>query len=165
MQVRAVAVSGVLAAMLVFAAACASEPSENRASPAGPSVEETESSPTETKASVDEPTDDRSKKADPPSEATTRVKVIDTDFRPVKVMVPVGATVKWKQVGDQPHSVTAADGSFDSSPECGPLDSDECLGEGDRFTHTFDQAGDFTYYCRVHGLPDGTGMVGTVVVR
>lgn len=109
--------------------------------------------------------DPASNNADKQSVPATMVKVIDTDFRPVKVMVALGATVKWKQVGDQPHSVTAVDGSFDSSPECGPLDSDNCLGEGDRFSHTFDQAGEFTYYCRVHGLPDGTGMVGTIVVR
>ena len=98
-------------------------------------------------------------------EQRTKVKVIDTDFRPVNVTVTAGATVHWKQVGDQPHSVTAADGSFDSSPDCGPLESDMCLGEGDRFSHTFEQPGEFTYYCRVHGLPDGTGMAGTIVVR
>ncbi len=165
MEFRTVAMSGVVAALLVFAGACASEPPEDAPNSAEPSVEETESSPTATKSSVQEPTDDPSKKADAPSEETARVKIIDTDFRPVELTVGVGATVKWKQVGDQPHSVTAADGSFDSSPECGPLDSDKCLGEGDRFTHTFDEAGEFTYYCRVHGLPDGTGMVGTVVVR
>lgn len=165
MKLGAVAMSGVVAAMLVFVGACASEPSEGGPSSAGPSVRETDSSPDETKPSVRETSGRPSKEADKPSEQATAVKIIDTDFRPVKVMVAVGATIEWKQVGDQPHSVTAADGSFDSSPECGPLDSDKCLGEGDRFTHTFDQAGEFTYYCRVHGLPDGTGMVGTVIVR
>lgn len=92
-------------------------------------------------------------------------KIIDTDFRPVTLTVQVGSTVDWKQIGDQPHSVTAVDGSFDSSPDCGPLDSDKCLGEGDVFSFAFDEAGEFDYYCRVHGLPDGTGMFGTVVVR
>ena len=94
-----------------------------------------------------------------------RAKIIDTDFRPVEVMITLGTTVRWTQVGDQPHSVSAVDGSFDSSPECGPLDSDMCLGEGDTFSAKFDKAGTFDYYCRVHGLPDGTGMFGTVVVE
>ena len=93
------------------------------------------------------------------------MKVIDTDFRPVTVTIAVGSRVDWTQIGDQPHSVTAADGSFDSSPECGPLASDMCLGEGDKFSHTFEEAGEFVYYCRVHGLPDGTGMVGTIIVE
>ncbi|MGI8774651.1 MAG: cupredoxin domain-containing protein [Actinomycetota bacterium] len=92
-------------------------------------------------------------------------KVIDTNFIPRTITVEAGATVNWEQTGDQPHSVTAADGSFDSSPKCGPIDSDKCLGMGDTFSYAFDEPGEFTYYCRVHGLPDGTGMVGTVVVR
>lgn len=93
------------------------------------------------------------------------MKVIDTDFRPVSITIEGGTTIVWKQVGDQPHSVSAAEGSFDSSPDCGPLDSDRCLGQGDTFSHTFEDPGEYTYYCRVHGLPDGTGMFGTVVVR
>ena len=92
-------------------------------------------------------------------------KIIDTDFRPVTITIEKGSVVEWVQVGDQPHSVTAADDSFDSSPDCGPVESDKCLGEGDTFSHTFEKAGEFTYYCRVHGLPDGTGMVGTIVVE
>lgn len=102
---------------------------------------------------------------DEPVTHRAKVKIIDTDFRPVTLTIEAGATVEWKQIGDQPHSVTAADGSFDSSPDCGPLDSDMCLREGAKFTHVFERPGDFTYYCRVHGLPDGTGMVGTIVVR
>ena len=98
-------------------------------------------------------------------EARVSAKIIDTDFRPVTLNVTVGSRVDWKQVGDQPHSVTASDGSFDSSPDCGPLDTDKCLGEGDAFSFTFEQPGEFEYYCRVHGLPDGTGMVGTIIVK
>ena len=92
-------------------------------------------------------------------------KVIDTDFAPVPIEIEAGGTVRWTQVGDQPHSVTAADESFDSSPDCGPLDSDQCLGMGATFAHDFETPGTFAYYCRVHGLPDGTGMAGTVVVK
>lgn len=97
--------------------------------------------------------------------ATVGARVIDTDFAPVTIEIETGETVRWKQTGDQPHSVTAADESFDSSPGCGPLDSDQCLGQGDTFVHTFEKPGTFAYYCRVHGLPDGTGMFGTVVVK
>ena len=95
----------------------------------------------------------------------TDAKIVDTDFLPATIEIAVGGSVRWKQIGDQPHSVTAADDSFDSNPECGPLESDGCLGMGDTFVHEFDAQGTFTYYCRVHGLPDGTGMSATVVVR
>ena len=103
--------------------------------------------------------------SDPRAGAPVAAKIVDTDFAPVTIRIEPGATIRWKQIGDQPHSVTAADGSFDSSPDCGPLDSDRCLGMGDTFVHDFDTPGTFVYYCRVHGLPDGTGMVGTVVVE
>ena len=103
--------------------------------------------------------------SDGAGKARVSAKIIDTDFRPVILKVKVGSIVDWKQVGDQPHSVTASDGSFDSSPDCGPLDTDKCLGEGDAFSFTFEDPGEFEYYCRVHGLPDGTGMVGTIIVK
>ena len=96
---------------------------------------------------------------------TASVKVIDTDFRVGTLTVSAGTKVVWTQVGDQPHSVSANDKSFDSSPGCSPIRSDECLGEGDIFKHEFVEPGTYEYYCRVHGLPDGTGMVGTVIVE
>lgn len=166
MEIRAIAITGVVVSMVAFTGACASEPSEEARKSAERSVGDVETSPDDAEPSPRETENRGAKKADRASEQTTvAAQVIDTDFRPAKLIVAVGGTVEWTQVGDQPHSVTAADGSFDSSPECGPLDSDKCLGEGDRFTHTFDEAGKFTYYCRVHGLPDGTGMTATIVVR
>ncbi len=106
-------------------------------------------------------------KSSPPDRESEEVlaKVIDSEFRPGELRVAAGATVRWIQTGDQPHSVSAVDGSFDSSPDCGPLDSDNCLGRGDRFQYVFVKPGTYEYFCRVHGLPDGTGMVGTVVVQ
>jgi plastocyanin len=92
-------------------------------------------------------------------------RVVDTDFLPGKLVVSAGTTVTWTQVGDQPHSVSSNDDVFESSPDCSPTASDMCLGEGDVFTYTFEKPGTFKYYCRVHGLPDGTGMTGTVVVE
>lgn len=91
--------------------------------------------------------------------------VVDTAFKPLRVSIVVGSEVVWKQTGRQPHSVTSADESFDSSPDCSPLEVAACLTEGTGFSHTFGKPGTYRYYCRVHGLPDGTGMAGTVIVR
>ncbi|MDQ4095982.1 MAG: plastocyanin/azurin family copper-binding protein [Actinomycetota bacterium] len=96
---------------------------------------------------------------------TASAKVIDTDFRPRRLVVSAGTTIVWEQTGDQPHSVTSSDETFDSSPDCSPTATDKCLGEGDVFEFTFDKPGTYKYYCRVHGLPDGTGMTGTVEVE
>lgn len=96
--------------------------------------------------------------------ATASVEVIDTAFEPKDVSVTAGTEVRWEQTGLQPHSVTSSEERFDSSPRCSPIRTDDCLGEGDGFSFVFDKSGTYSYYCRVHGLPDGTGMVGVIEV-
>ncbi len=91
--------------------------------------------------------------------------VIDTAFEPAELTVKVGTEVTWKQIGDQPHSVTSVDGTFDSNPKCSPLKSENCDFEGDSYSFTFDEAGTFEYYCRIHGLPTGRGMFATLTVE
>ncbi len=82
-------------------------------------------------------------------------------FSPSSLTIQVGDTVTWVHDGSSiPHSVTADDGSFDSSPGCPPT----CLGAGATFHHTFNQAGTFPYHCRIHGAAGGIGMAGTITV-
>ena len=107
-------------------------------------------------------------KSDPASRTegrTVGAEVIDTAFRPTRLEIDAGTTVRWAPTGKQPHSVTEAEGLFDSNPECKAISSGRCLGEGDEFSYRFEKTGTYTYYCRVHGLPDGTGMVATIIVR
>ena len=143
--------------VLLSGAACASE--EDASKPGGSEATDSASissvapEPSESEALPDGPGAEKS------------AKIIDTDFRPVQLVVAAGTTVTWKQIGDQPHSVSSNSEVFDSSPKCSPTASNKCLGEGDVFTFTFKEVGTFEYYCRVHGLPDGTGMTGTVVVE
>jgi LPXTG-motif cell wall-anchored protein len=61
------------------------------------------------------------------------------------------------------HTVTADGGAFNSSPSC-PATPSNCLGANATFSHTFDTAGTFRYYCKIHGAPGGIGMSGTVTV-
>ncbi len=63
------------------------------------------------------------------------------DYAPNVLMVPLGATVTW--TNNDPgmvHTVTAADGSFDSG----------MLATGQSWSYTFDQPGDFDYTCTPH---------------
>jgi nitrite reductase (NO-forming) len=63
------------------------------------------------------------------------------DYSPNVLMVPLGATVTW--TNNDPgmvHTVTAANGSFDSG----------MLAAGETFSYTFDQPGDFDYTCTPH---------------
>ena len=87
------------------------------------------------------------------------VSIGDNFYNPSTVSIGVGESVTWTNDGSAPHTVTANDGSFDSSPNC-PSSFDACMQPGETYTHTFDAAGTFGYFCKVHGQ----SMSGTVVV-
>ena len=86
-------------------------------------------------------------------------------FEPRELTVEVGQEVTWtnKDYG-KVHSVTADDGSFDSSPECSNANPGKCLDDRHQFTHVFSVEGEFPYYSRTSGGPGGTGTSGIVVV-
>jgi plastocyanin len=64
--------------------------------------------------------------------------------------VPVGATVTWINDDEEPHTVTAKDGSFRSP----------ALDQGDTFAYRFEQPGTYTYFCAIH-----PHMSATIIVR
>ena len=84
------------------------------------------------------------------------VTVKQFQFTPAEVTVEVGTTVVWTNEDDILHTVTSGatpgtpDGKFD-----GPMD-----GRGKTFSHLFDQAGRFPYFCSRHN-----SMTATVVVQ
>jgi plastocyanin len=86
------------------------------------------------------------------------VDVIDNAYVPAERTVTVGTEVIWTHKGENAHTVTAADGSFDSHPDC---PSGACMQQDDTFRHTFPTAGRFAYACKVHGEL----MSGTIVVE
>jgi plastocyanin len=95
-----------------------------------------------------------------PAAADAGVSMGDNFYDPATVTVTVGETVTWSHVGQAPHTVTADNGSFDSSPNCPTLLTD-CMENGDSYSQTFNSAGSFDYFCKVHGQ----SMSGTVVVE
>jgi plastocyanin len=82
-----------------------------------------------------------------------RVELANQRFNPARVQIQLGDSVIW-EAGDDGHTVTARDGSFDSS-------SRGLMAEGDQFRWRFRVPGTYAYYCRVH---QNRGMVGEVVV-
>lgn len=91
------------------------------------------------------------------------VDIGDSFFKPQAGTVAVGTTVKWEQSGSEPHSVTFDDGTFDSSPDCPPVD--KCTQAGDEVTYDFKVAGVYAYFCKIHGGKNGVGMAGVVTVE
>ncbi len=91
--------------------------------------------------------------ARPAAALVERVEVANQRFSPARVQIRLGDSVIW-EAGDDGHTVTARDGSFDSS-------SRGLMAEGDQFRWRFRVAGTYGYFCRVH---QNRGMVGEVVV-
>jgi plastocyanin len=87
--------------------------------------------------------------AAPAQPGTTHASIVDFAFDPVTLRIQPGATVRWRNDGAAPHTVTADDGSFDSG----------LIAAGASFERTFSDTGTFAFLCTFH--PE---MVGTVEV-
>jgi nitrite reductase (NO-forming) len=83
---------------------------------------------------------------------------VDNAYDPLDLTVTVGTTVRWTNKDAIAHTVTSgtsdgavgkADGIFDSS----------FLNEGETFVYTFEEVGEFSYFCTPHPW-----MIGTVTV-
>jgi 3',5'-cyclic-AMP phosphodiesterase len=78
------------------------------------------------------------------------VKISNFTFDPASLEIPPRTKVTWTNHDDQPHTVTSTKKAF-ASPA---LDTD------DHFSFTFDTAGEYPYYCKIHPR-----MTGKVVVK
>lgn len=82
-----------------------------------------------------------------PAGKVVEVKVDNFSFSPQTITVAPGTTVIWTNRDDIPHTVVSDDKVFKSKV----LDTDE------KFSFTFDKAGNFPYFCSIH--PKMTGKV------
>ena len=82
--------------------------------------------------------------------ADQQVTIDNFAFAPQNLSVSAGTAVTWKNRDDIPHNVVSPEQKFKSPV----LDTNE------KFSHTFDVAGTYQYYCSIHPR-----MTGQVVVR
>jgi plastocyanin len=79
------------------------------------------------------------------------VALSDNSFKPKKITVSVGTTVQWTNLGRHQHTVTSSTGLWDSGE----------MAPGERYSHTFTEAGTYPYYCTIHAQE----MRGVVIVK
>ena len=89
---------------------------------------------------------------------TTSVDVKQGCMLPTVVRVDEGATITWTNRDEALHTVTGTD-VRSGRPGAGAWGSLEELAQNQTFSHTFNDAGVYPYYCMLH-----PGMVGAVVV-
>jgi plastocyanin len=82
--------------------------------------------------------------------ASPVVQIKDDAFSPQTITVVAGQTVTFTNEDDDAHTVTAADGSFDSKG----------LDTNGLWRHTFAKPGVYRYFCALHPF-----MKGTIVVK
>ena len=74
------------------------------------------------------------------SETTVTVDIVDFAFQPAEMEIVTGTTVIWTNVGRQPYTATAEDGSFDTAV----LTSDMSA------SYTFAEPGPWPCACTLH---------------
>jgi plastocyanin len=84
-----------------------------------------------------------------PAAVSVSVSIQDYAFVAPSITIAPGTTVVWTNKDDDPHTVTADDGSFDSKG----------LGQGDSYTHVFATAGRYPYHCAAHPFMKGVVIV------
>lgn len=85
---------------------------------------------------------------------TTTVDMQDFAFKPPALTVKKGTTVVFVNKDNAKHTVTADDKAYNSKDVDG----------GKSFSFTYDQPGEYHYYCEYHGDKGGVDMSGTIVV-
>ncbi len=78
--------------------------------------------------------------------AVATVAMGDNFFSPVKRTVKPKTTVTWTNGGQNPHTATADNGSFDTGN----------LAPGAKGSKTFKRLGKFPYFCKIHPSMRGT---------
>lgn len=81
------------------------------------------------------------------------VEIVDFQYMPGDITVAAGTEVIWTNSDEFEHTVTADDASltaFDSGS----------FGQGATFSQTFDEPGEYPYFCGIHNQ-----MTGTVIVQ
>src|SRR5881394_3305132 len=69
------------------------------------------------------------------------VAIRDDFFSPKNLTIPPGDTVKWVHQGAGTHTTTSSSGLWNSG----------LMHNGDSFSVTFSNLGNFPYFCQVHG--------------
>ena len=90
-----------------------------------------------------------------PVVGTNDISIQNMSFISGNKTVSVGTTIKWTNLDGIAHTVTSG---IPGSPS-GVFDSGNINPQG-TFSYTFNQAGVFNYYCKIH-----SSMTGTITVQ
>jgi len=79
------------------------------------------------------------------------VEIKSFAFNPETITISRGSTVTWTQFDTVPHTIKSVGSDVINSPS---------LSKGQTYSHTFNEAGTFEYYCSIH-----PSMKGKIIVN
>ena len=88
------------------------------------------------------------------------VEMYDNRFQYTEIRIPVGGTIDWLGAGRNPHNAVAGDGSWSTEDVFGSLEQ----YEGDSAVLTYEEPGEYAFFCTFHGNAEGDGMAGVLIV-
>ncbi len=88
------------------------------------------------------------------------VEMYDNRFQYTEIRIPEGGTITWVGAGQNPHNAVAADGEWSTEDVFGSPEQ----YEGDAAVLTYDEPGEYVFFCTFHGNAGGDGMAGTLIV-
>jgi plastocyanin len=107
-----------------------------------------------------------------PNGEVITIQVLDNSYRPLDFEIAAGTEVIFDNRGRNDHNIlpdTITDDAgltallaSDLSPTAWGVASTDFV-PGDTYSHLFNVAGTYNYYCSIHGAP-GAGMYGTLTV-
>ena len=80
-------------------------------------------------------------------------------FNPMEITIQAGESVTWTNQDIVPHTATSGNPGDD---DLGAIFRSAQFGQGGTFTHIFEDAGEFVYFCEVH---PGTMRDAKVIVE
>lgn len=100
-----------------------------------------------------------------PADVTVHMK--DSKFEPATLRINVGSTVTWVNDDSMGHTVTPTDTAVWGTPGSGDAPATWLL-EGQSWSFTFTEPGEYDYYCIPHAFKDEhghyNGMTGKIIV-
>ncbi len=68
-------------------------------------------------------------------------------FEPMEITIQAGESVTWTNQDLVPHTATSGN---PGDADLGSIFQSALLSQGGTFSHTFNDAGEFVYFCEVH---------------
>ena len=89
------------------------------------------------------------------------VRMFDNRFEYTEIHVPVGGSVNWLGAGANAHNAIESDEEWSTESVFGDLQQ----FDGDSAILTYEDPGEYIFFCTFHGNPEGAGMAGKLIVE